>query len=51
MDYEEATEATVSRAEAKREIAKHGCDFAEFLDDVGDRTAYNGGQVLAWLGY
>lgn len=51
MNYEDACEATVSRAEALSEVARHGCDAAEFLAEVGDRSAYRGATVLAWLGY
>lgn len=52
MDYSEACEATVTREEAKREIAKHdGPEWSEFLDDVGDRAEYTGEEVLGWLGY
>lgn len=53
MDYEEACEATVTREEARREIARHDCDggFDAFLAEVGDRATYNGSEVLGWLGY
>jgi len=51
MDYEEACEAEVSKASALAEIARHGCDAAEFLAEVGDRATYRGSDVLNWLGY
>ncbi|WP_418122281.1 hypothetical protein [Variovorax sp. 160MFSha2.1] len=51
MNYEEACEATVSRARALDEVKRHGCDTAEFLADVGDRATYRGAEVLNWLGY
>lgn len=51
MDYNEAIDTTVSRAEARREIEKHCCSWAEFLQDVGDREEYEGYEVLDWLGY
>lgn len=51
MNYEDACEATVSRARALAEVARHGCDAAEFLADVGDRATYRGADVLGWLGY
>ncbi|WP_199851926.1 hypothetical protein [Variovorax sp. PMC12] len=52
MPYEEAIEATVTREQARREIAKHDCEgFAQFLADVGDRATYTGKEVLDWLGY
>lgn len=53
MSYEDAIEATVSREEARREIARHdiGGTFEDFLHEVGDRAEYSGEEVLAWLGY
>lgn len=52
MSYEEATEATVSPAEARAEIAKHDCEgWDAFIRDCGDRTEYRGADVLGWLGY
>lgn len=51
MTYLEACEATVTRKEAEREIAKHQCSFNEFLQDVGDREEYTGDEILGWLGY
>lgn len=52
MDYEEAMEATISRKEAMREIAKHDCEgWSAFIADVGDKYEYTGAEVLDWLGY
>jgi len=53
MDLLEAMEATVTRAEAKREIGKHDVEggFNAFLIEVGDKTEYEGSEVLNWLGY
>lgn len=51
MDYEEATAATVTREEARREVERHSCDFAEFVAEVGDSAVYRGSEVLGWLGY
>lgn len=51
MTYAEAMIARVSRMEAKREIAKHGASWAEFLADCGDLQEYDGATVLEWLGY
>lgn len=53
MEYEEATEATVTREEARREIQRHDSDsgFPQFVQDVGDRATYTGAEVLGWLGY
>lgn len=49
----DALEATVTRAEAEAEIAKHDVDggFALFLTEVGDKSEYEGREVLDWLGY
>lgn len=49
--YEEAAEATVTRAEAAAEIARHDADFSAFLAEVGDKEEYEGREVLDWLGY
>lgn len=53
MNYEEACESTVTREEARAEIAKHDIDggFDLFLREVGDRAEYQGSEVLGWLGY
>lgn len=52
MDYFEACEATVTREEARREVALHdGPQWSEFLEEVGDRVEYLGEEVLGWLGY
>lgn len=51
MNYDEACEAEVSKARALAEIARHGCDAADFLADVGDRAVYRGADILNWLGY
>ncbi len=51
MDYEEAMTARITKEEARREIAKHSCDFALFLAECGDRATYRGSVVLGWLGY
>lgn len=52
MSHDEALKATVSKSEAKREIARHDCEgWAAFVSDVGDREAYSGREVLEWLGY
>lgn len=52
MTYDEATEATVTRAQARREIARHdGAEWAEFVAEFGDHETYSGGDVLGWLGY
>jgi hypothetical protein len=53
MNYDEAFEAVVTREEARREVARHDVEggFEVFLQEVGDRAEYLGGEVLAWLGY
>lgn len=53
MNYDDACEASVTRAEAAAEIARHDCDgtFQDFLADVGDKDEYLGSEVLGWLGY
>lgn len=63
--YEEAADATVTREQAKREIAKHDGDmptvdgngkvhpnaWGAFIVDHGDRAEYQGKTVLDFLGY
>jgi len=51
MSYDEAREATVTRAEALAEVKRHGCSVEEFLSEMGDRDEYSGSDVLDWLGY
>ena len=51
MDYTEACCLTVSKDQAIAEIKKHGCTSAEFFADNGNHSDYDGGEVLAWLGY
>ena len=51
MTYTEAYYVTVSRVEAKREIERHGCNWLEFINEVGDKQEYEGSDVLDWLGY
>ena len=51
MDYDEACEAMVTRAEAKAEIQNHGAEFYRFVRECGDCGEYRGQVVLDWLGY
>lgn len=53
MDYETAVDIIVTRAEARREIAKHDVEggWEAFRAEVGDREFYRGAEVLDWLGY
>jgi len=51
MTYQEALEATVSRVEARREIAAHEASFGEFEAEYGEHDEYEGADVLCFLGY
>ena len=51
MTYDEATESTVSMAEAYAYIKRHDADFAEFQSEYGYHQEYAGSDVLNWLGY
>lgn len=51
MLYEESLLATVTKAQAIREVRAHGIDFEEFLAEVGNKKEYLGKEVLDWLGY
>ena len=56
MNLEEAMEVTVTKEEARQEIAKHGkytpeITFEAFVEEYGDHETYCGGDVLGWLGY
>ena len=53
MSYDDAIEATVTRAQALREIGRHdtGESLADFFATYGDQAEYRGADVLAWLGY
>lgn len=50
-NYEDALEATVTKAQALREVKRHQCDEQEFLQEVGDKEAYVGSEILQYLGY
>ena len=51
MDYEEARQVMVSKAEAIAEIRDHDADPQDFFNDCGERDQYRGRVVLDWLGY
>ena len=52
MTYEEALEAEeITRATVLAELRRHAVATEEFFADLGDRSAYSGAEVLAWLGY
>lgn len=50
-DLQSAMEATVTRQQAQREIAKHAAEWSEFVAEYGDHDLYKGETVLGWLGY
>jgi hypothetical protein len=49
--YESAKGITVMKARAYKEVKDHGCDWQEFVKDMGDKEAYKAQEVLQWLGY
>lgn len=52
MNYYESAEGyTISKERAKKEIAKHGSSWDEFVVDNGELDDYDAQAVLAWLGY
>ncbi|MGO4395899.1 hypothetical protein AB4Z46_31545 [Variovorax sp. M-6] len=56
MNYEDAIEVTVTRAQALAEIKRHHRERyteaeVEFFEDCGDKPTYTGAEVLGWLGY
>ena len=52
MTYNEAMEGhQVSLKQAKAEVLAHGIDWAEFVDEVGDKKVYYSNEILEWLGY
>lgn len=51
MTYEQATQETVSKEMALKEVRNHGCSIVEFLEEMGNHKNYEGAEVLAWLGY
>lgn len=52
MNYEEACQAEVTRAEAVRELMAHGADINEFdQENGGAQDSYLGRIVLDFLGY
>lgn len=44
-------EPTVTRGQARHEIARHGLNWSDFTAECGDSDQYNGADVLNWLGY
>lgn len=49
--YESAEGITISKERTKKEIAKHGSSWEEFVEDCGEYDSYDAQSVLAWLGY
>lgn len=50
-NYEDALEATVTKAQAIREVRRHSVSVDEFLQEVGDKETYVGREILQYLGY
>lgn len=51
MNYDEACEIEVTKAEAIRELEKHFVDISDFFNECGEHDTYLGEVVLNWLGY
>ena len=51
MTFDEATQAVVTKEEARLEILRHKVSFDDFIAECGDHEEYDGLTVLAWLGY
>ena len=49
--YDSAEGEEITQLRAMKEVINHGCDWYEFLADVGDRYMYDAQEVLDWLGY
>lgn len=50
-NYEDAAEAIVTKAQAVRELARHGASAEDFFSEVGERDSYVGKEVLDYLNY
>lgn len=42
---------TFLRPKVRAIIKEHGLEFADFLEEMGDRDSYSGKEVFEWLGY
>ncbi len=51
MNYSEATQSTITREQAVREIEDHCVSVEEFYSECGKKDTYLGKIVLDWLGY
>ena len=51
MNYSEALEASISINDAREEVIRHGLNWQDFLQDIGEKEEYLGEEILNWLGY
>ncbi len=51
MTFDEAMDATVTKAEAVAEIRRHDQDPRDFFAEIGEQDEYQGSEILEWLGY
>jgi uncharacterized DUF497 family protein len=53
MGLEEVLEEgiEVDRDEVKCECRKHGVEFADLVEELGDKDIYFSRDVMLWLGY
>ena len=51
--YDSAENASISKARALRELARHGLldEAPQLFADLGERDEYDAQEVLVWLGY
>lgn len=49
--YSESWPETVTAAQARHEIKRHGLAWAEFIEECGEKQTYRSADVLSWLGY
>jgi len=50
MDFQEAMDYEPTRAEATRELEKHGATWGDFVAETGNEKP-TGQDILNWLGY
>ena len=51
MNYSEALEASISINDAREEVIRHGLNWQDFLQDIGEKEEYLGEEILNWRGY
>jgi len=51
MNYSTTWPRLVTAFQVRRELDRHGADFAEFTAAHGSHNTYTSAAVLAWLGY